>query len=41
MKQREDRFDQVIRATVRVTVSGVCGSGTVVVVMQWQCFSPH
>ncbi|MBN8601230.1 MAG: trypsin-like peptidase domain-containing protein, partial [Planctomycetes bacterium] len=25
-----DRFDQVIRATVRVTVSGVCGSGTVV-----------
>jgi hypothetical protein len=26
----EDRFDQVIRATVRVTVSGVCGSGTVV-----------
>lgn len=26
----EDRFDQIIRATVRVTVSGVCGSGTVV-----------
>ncbi|MDZ4848092.1 MAG: trypsin-like peptidase domain-containing protein [Pirellulaceae bacterium] len=26
----EDRFDQVIRATVRVTVSGICGSGTVV-----------
>jgi hypothetical protein len=26
----QDRFDQVIRATVRVTVSGVCGSGTVV-----------
>ena len=25
-----DRFDQVVRATVRVTVSGVCGSGTVV-----------
>ncbi len=25
-----DRFDQVILATVRVTVSGVCGSGTVV-----------
>jgi hypothetical protein len=25
-----DRFDQVIRATVRITVSGVCGSGTVV-----------
>jgi hypothetical protein len=26
----EDRFTQVIRATVRVTISGVCGSGTVV-----------
>lgn len=26
----EDRFTQVVRATVRVTVSGVCGSGTVV-----------
>ena len=26
----EDRFDLVIRATVRVTISGVCGSGTVV-----------
>ncbi len=26
----EDRFDQVIKATIRVTVSGVCGSGTVV-----------
>jgi hypothetical protein len=26
----QDRFDQVIRATVRVTVSNVCGSGTVV-----------
>lgn len=26
----EDRFMQVIRATVRVTISGVCGSGTVV-----------
>ena len=25
-----DRFEKVIRATVRVTVSGVCGSGTVV-----------
>ncbi len=25
-----DRFDQVIRATVRVTVSNVCGSGTIV-----------
>jgi hypothetical protein len=25
-----DRFDLVIRATVRVTISGVCGSGTVV-----------
>ncbi len=25
-----DRFEQVIRATVRVTVSGVCGSGTIV-----------
>jgi hypothetical protein len=28
--QSLDRFDQVIRATVRVTVSNVCGSGTVV-----------
>lgn len=28
--QAGDRFEQVIRATVRVTVSGVCGSGTVV-----------
>jgi hypothetical protein len=28
--QTGDRFEQVIRATVRVTVSGVCGSGTVV-----------
>ena len=26
----EDRFTQVVRATVRVTISGVCGSGTVV-----------
>lgn len=26
----EDRFTQTVRATVRVTVSGVCGSGTVV-----------
>ena len=26
----EDRFDQVIRATVRVTVNNVCGSGTIV-----------
>ena len=26
----QDRFDQVIRATVRVTVSNVCGSGTIV-----------
>lgn len=26
----EDRFAQVVRATVRVTISGVCGSGTVV-----------
>ncbi len=25
-----DRFSQIIRATVRVTISGVCGSGTVV-----------
>lgn len=25
-----DRFEQVVRATVRVTVSGVCGSGTIV-----------
>lgn len=25
-----DRFDLVIRATIRVTISGVCGSGTVV-----------
>jgi hypothetical protein len=25
----QDRFDQVIRATVRVTVNNVCGSGTV------------
>ena len=25
-----DRFDLVIRATVRVTISGVCGSGTIV-----------
>jgi len=25
-----DRFDQVIRATVRVTVNNVCGSGTIV-----------
>lgn len=28
--RNEDRFDQITRATVRVTVSGVCGSGTVV-----------
>jgi hypothetical protein len=28
--QSLDRFDQVIRATVRVTVNNVCGSGTVV-----------
>lgn len=28
--QALDRFDQVIRATVRVTVSNVCGSGTIV-----------
>jgi hypothetical protein len=28
--QSLDRFDQVVRATVRVTVSNVCGSGTVV-----------
>jgi V8-like Glu-specific endopeptidase len=26
----EDRFAQVVKATVRVTVSGICGSGTVV-----------
>ena len=26
----EDRFDQVIRATVRVTINNVCGSGTIV-----------
>ena len=26
----EDRFEQVTRATIRVTVGGVCGSGTVV-----------
>lgn len=26
----EDHFDQIILATVRVTVSGICGSGTVV-----------
>jgi hypothetical protein len=26
----EDRFDQIAKATVRVTVSGVCGSGTIV-----------
>lgn len=28
--QAADRLEQVIRATVRVTVSGVCGSGTVI-----------
>jgi len=28
--QSSDRFERVIRATVRVTVGGVCGSGTVV-----------